>query len=82
MYFLFFFFSVLTLCGTKFSIVATECRGFAIDYMLKLDVKSVDGVLIAGGDGLVHEVGKQKKKQKNNKPKKRGSGVWGSELNK
>lgn len=47
---------VLRLSGCKYTIQATEYRGYAIEYMLKLDPESCDGVLIVGGDGLVHEV--------------------------
>lgn len=47
---------VLKLAGCKFTTIQTEYRGFAIDFMLSLDPTKTDGILIAGGDGLVHEV--------------------------
>eukprot|EP00039_Didymoeca_costata_P025376 m.13110 g.13110 ORF g.13110 m.13110 type:complete len:503 (-) comp4793_c0_seq2:81-1589(-) len=46
---------VLRLAGLRYDIVATEYRGFAIEYLMKIDPTKTDGVLIAGGDGLVHE---------------------------
>lgn len=47
---------VLRLAGISFDVVATEHRGFAIDYMFNLDCSKANGVLVCGGDGLVHEV--------------------------
>lgn len=47
---------VLRLAGASYDVVATEYRGFATEFMLKLDPSKTTGVLICGGDGLVHEV--------------------------
>ena len=45
----------LTIAGVSARVVATESRGWCIDFMKNLDISSTDGVLVAGGDGLVHE---------------------------
>ena len=47
---------VLKLCKVKYSVVETQYRRFAVEYMEKLDPSTLDGIIIAGGDGLVHEV--------------------------
>lgn len=47
---------VLKLCKVKYSVVETQYRRFAVEYMEKLDPSTADGIIIAGGDGLVHEV--------------------------
>lgn len=47
---------ILKLTGLKFTIVETQYRRHAVEYMQTLDLDSVDGVIISGGDGLVHEV--------------------------
>jgi diacylglycerol kinase family enzyme len=41
---------------TLYSITETQYKRHAVEVLEKLDTSSVDGIIIAGGDGLVHEV--------------------------
>ena len=45
-------------CRAKscYSITETKYKRHAVEVMEQLDTSSVDGIIIAGGDGLVHEV--------------------------
>eukprot|EP00051_Salpingoeca_urceolata_P024536 m.432507 g.432507 ORF g.432507 m.432507 type:complete len:601 (+) comp20245_c1_seq2:119-1921(+) len=47
---------ILRLAHVEYDVVPTQYAGFAIEFMKDLDLSHTDGVLIAGGDGLVHEV--------------------------
>lgn len=40
----------------EFDVVPTQYAGFAMEYVEELDISKLDGLMIAGGDGLVHEV--------------------------
>ncbi|KAI9184622.1 hypothetical protein H9P43_003677 [Blastocladiella emersonii ATCC 22665] len=41
--------------GNEFDVVETTHRGHATDVARSLDISRLDGALLAGGDGLVHE---------------------------
>ena len=40
----------------KFKVLPTERRRHAVEIMQNLDINSTDGIIVCGGDGLVHEV--------------------------
>lgn len=47
---------VLQLCKLKFKVMPTKYRRHAVELMKELDPASTNGVIVCGGDGLVHEV--------------------------
>jgi len=47
---------VLQLCKLKFKVMPTKYRRHAVEVMQSLDMDSTNGVIVCGGDGLVHEV--------------------------
>eukprot|EP00050_Salpingoeca_kvevrii_P021000 m.105082 g.105082 ORF g.105082 m.105082 type:complete len:627 (-) comp9130_c0_seq2:2306-4186(-) len=47
---------VFRLAHVEYDVVPTQYAGYAVEYMRELDISTTDGVIIAGGDGLVHEV--------------------------
>eukprot|EP00730_Choanoeca_flexa_P007789 TRINITY_DN12393_c0_g1_i4.p1 TRINITY_DN12393_c0_g1~~TRINITY_DN12393_c0_g1_i4.p1 ORF type:complete len:476 (+),score=119.90 TRINITY_DN12393_c0_g1_i4:888-2315(+) len=47
---------VLAAARTAYTITETQYKRHAVEVVQQLDTSSVDGILIAGGDGLVHEV--------------------------
>lgn len=47
---------VLEICGISFKITATTHRGHAREIASTFDYKKTDGLVVAGGDGLVSEV--------------------------
>lgn len=48
---------MLRLARVDFTILATQYRGHAVEFTHDLDISTTDGLIIAGGDGLVSEVG-------------------------
>ena len=46
---------IFKLSRIDFTVVMTEYAGFAVEYVRGIDPDVVNGLLIAGGDGLVHE---------------------------
>lgn len=47
---------VLQLCKLKFKVMPTKYRRHAVELTSSLDVNSTNGLIVCGGDGLVHEV--------------------------
>jgi diacylglycerol kinase family enzyme len=47
---------VLQLCKLKFKVLPTKYRRHAVELMQGLNPDSTDGVIVCGGDGLVHEI--------------------------
>lgn len=47
---------ILQLTRLKFKVVPTQYRCHAVELVRDLDLESTDGIIVCGGDGLVHEV--------------------------
>eukprot|EP00039_Didymoeca_costata_P004887 m.76845 g.76845 ORF g.76845 m.76845 type:complete len:834 (+) comp12585_c0_seq1:102-2603(+) len=47
---------ILEIAGVNFQVIATEYRGFAREFAKDFDYTRTNGLVVAGGDGLVSEV--------------------------